>query len=268
MSSPRSSWGELDQLLRLEDPELLLAHVETMARALGLTAQLVELRRLSAQQLALRLRAFIKRHKSEERAARAEVAATRAEHAAKRVVLAVRQDHVVLDVDILLYELPLHPSKHIGFALLGAEPFYLTKSKLRQLGRTLKGRPSLTAYLDARGLHVRWCRGRGGLNLRSQLLSGAERDDVFLVRVDRPRAALAVPVVAPSVARVVAPSFARAATGAATDVVPPSTVEAPRVAAAETGVAIAPSSVRRPSRRRQPGGAWLADILVELSLLS
>ena len=88
---------------------------------------------------------------------------------------------VLLDAALLLGELLADPApKFIALGLDGAFNVALHRTKLVQVARTLN-RSALTGWGDERGLHLRWHAGRGGLDLRSQVVPPLERDRVLHV---------------------------------------------------------------------------------------
>ena len=238
MSSEASPWLQLERLVRHQDPELLLTDVERLAPVLGLKDRLPELQALPTQQLVSRLQKLIKGRKALRRAERAMATAKRVQRATQRLITGEGVLGLELDVGVLFGELPRHPAKYIGLRLAEAEPFYVARTKLRRVARTLKDR-KVTAHLDSAGLHIRWRGGKGGLDLVSDVLSHQDKKEAFLVALS----ALVVdpdpepqPQAAPPVPPAPAPHRAP----------PPAPASPP------------------PSRSR---GAWLGDILFDLSLL-
>lgn len=197
----RNPWRELEHLLQVEDPALLLKHVEDLSTELGITAeQLGRFRRLDGKQLASQLRCLLRQRRAEGRAARARLAERRAQMAAQVLENQAHVDDgvVLLDVGILLGDVLVHPAaKFIGFQLNNHEPVHIPKRKLRQASKALRPFDDVRCYFDTNGLHLRWRGGRGGLDFIGSTLSWNDRQKVFSLEFTDEQAPMERPVRSP-----------------------------------------------------------------------
>lgn len=154
-----------------------------------LVAQLgpIELDRDDAD-LALQLASAIGRYK---RAAARELAgdrAARAERAAGDLAASARHrfDRIELEPDVLLGDLLAGSQKYISLELAGARVAIL-RHRLLRARVALRAVLDVVAFVDERGLHLRWRAARGGLNLTPQV---EDRGALALVVDLRPKRAV------------------------------------------------------------------------------
>jgi hypothetical protein len=97
------------------------------------------------------------------------------------------QGAVTLDVSVLLGGLLADASRiHISFVSDGFQ-VTLPREKLVEVGKALlKQHTDLLAWADGSGLHFRWKRGRGGLNLVSKEIPAREAAYVLHVTIPPP----------------------------------------------------------------------------------
>jgi hypothetical protein len=119
--------------------------------------------------LALALAPFIGRYKKDLASANMAERGDLAERAAGQLAASARHEwnRVVLDVDVLLGDVLAGPHKYIGLELQTGRVSVL-RHVLVKARSALRRFLDVGAYADARGLHLVWRAGRGGLNLLPQ----------------------------------------------------------------------------------------------------
>jgi len=237
MSRPRSSLAELERLLRAIEPgahclgPYLAEHAEGLAPRLDVDAE--EIRAIAAlpdQQAAPRVKEMLARREHARaalhEAALQEAVAVAAQRLASTAVW--RDQAAVVDVRLLLGELLADPSrKYIGFSG-GSFKVHLLRSKLVEAARVLPQQyPDLVGWVDPSGLHFRWHRGRGGLNLFPQTVPRVDAAYVLAVNI------------------------------------PPPVREEPRTAPLRQA---RPAPAKAPSSRASRTGGWIADVLAQIPL--
>lgn len=120
-------------------------------------------------ELAIQLGEFVGRHKYAERQLRRERLDERVDRAVRRLVTTARYEDVQvrLEADVLLGDLLATGRKYICFDLQQAR-VVLPRQALLRARKALRPFPDVVAYVDERGLHLRWREGRGGLNFPPQ----------------------------------------------------------------------------------------------------
>jgi hypothetical protein len=187
VSAQPEGLGDLSSLVRLADPDSLVDHLGRLAGPLGLDAADVEhLSTLDGDDLAQHLRAHLGGLRRRDRATRGKQAEARAHGAAARLARTARWDGstVYLEPSVLLGELPAHPTaKVIGFDLDG-DITWVSKKKLRQARRALRGFDDIRVYVVHPDLRIRWRGGLGGLDLHARAPRHGE--DSLVVRLHGP----------------------------------------------------------------------------------
>ena len=117
----------------------------------------------------------LQRRREQDRLRKARIDQDRAEGAARQLELCPRRAGTALLAPAAL----LHASGDAAVDLLAfnlpSGPVAVRRAMLRQALQVLGSRSDLHAFVDDRGLHFRWSRGRGGLNLRPQPIPAACR---------------------------------------------------------------------------------------------
>lgn len=165
----RATPGEynIGELLR-EYPELL--------RRLGVDG--IDLEGDDAE-LALQLASAIGRYKKLTISARADGNSSRAQHAALSMAKAAchEKERVVVDTPLLLGDLLADRSKKFIRFELNTTRIDISRLLLLRSRVVLRTFPETVSSLDHRGLHLAWRDGRGGLNIRHQVV---DRGDAVL----------------------------------------------------------------------------------------
>jgi hypothetical protein len=205
MARPRSSLAELEGLVRTAEPggtnlgEYLAAYAEELAGRLGIEADdLRALVHLPDEDLALQLAGYFERRAEQRAAIHGEAVRRLALGAAEQLALTAvwREDAAVLDVRVLLGELLVDTTRSFilldATGLAGTFQVTLPRSLLVNLSKDVGARPDLGAWVDEAGLHFRWNRGRGGLNLLPQTVPAKDMANLLCViipppYVERPR---------------------------------------------------------------------------------
>jgi hypothetical protein len=92
---------------------------------------------------------------------------------------------VDLDAALLLGPVLADRAKYISFHVGGAE-VPVEQARLLRARKALRPFRDIAASIDPEALRLRWRQGRGGLFLRPQSVSPADRDRVLHVVVERP----------------------------------------------------------------------------------
>jgi hypothetical protein len=243
MSRRRSSLAELERLVRILEPgtrnlgQYLAEHGEVLAPRLGIEVKdLHALANLPDEEAAPRVKELLAR-RADARAQRHHAALGElVTRAARRLASTAiwKGQAAVIDVGLLLTELLADSGReYIGFESSAFE-VHLPRSKLVEVARVLPHQyPDIVGWVDASGLHFRWRRGRGGLNLLPQPVRPGAVAYVLTVSIPPP-VREALQHAQPRHVRRLAPG---------------------------TG----PSAVR-PSAGTRGKTGWLADILAQISL--
>lgn len=205
MRSRRNPLVELERALRVVEPgehnlgRLIDGAADELAARLGVTAY--ELRGLAARpdgEAAPRLRELVQRL-ANERAARHGAAMGEASQAAARrlAMTAVWSDcRLAVDPVVLFGDLLADANrKFIAFHAPGAFQVSLPRSLLLDVGKALRPfAPDVVTWIDEEGFHVRWHRGRGGMNLFSQPIPAREAGMVLRVELPSPPVQVSTPL--------------------------------------------------------------------------
>jgi hypothetical protein len=196
MTRPRSGLASLERALRAPEPgsrnlgQHLAEHGEYLAPLLGVEpGDLQALVALPDEDVAPRLKELFRR-REEQRASRWAAAMQECSlDAAQRLAGAAtwHQGAAMLDVNVLLGGLLADPSRtHIAL-VSDAFRVNMPRQKLVEVGKVLlKQYTDLIAWADNAGLHFRWNRCRGGLNLFSQEIPARDVGYVLHVVIPRP----------------------------------------------------------------------------------
>jgi hypothetical protein len=196
MTRPRSGLASLERALRAPEPgshnlgQHLAEHGEYLAPLLGVEpGDLQALVALPDEDVAPRLKELFRR-REEQRASRWAAAMHECSlDAAQRLAGAATWHHgaAMLDVSVLLGGLLADPSRtHIAL-VSDAFRVNMPRQKLVEVGKVLlKQYTDLIAWADDSGLHFRWKRCRGGLNLFSQAIPARDSAHVLHVVIPRP----------------------------------------------------------------------------------
>ena len=160
-------------------------------------ATLVAAALVTDEEIAPQLEALLRQRVEQSRTTRQVSAVERASTAASRISRSAiwERNLVRIDPALLLGDLLADTNhKYVAFSF-DEHDITIDRAKLVDVSRviTSKTYPDRSAYLDARGLHLRWKNGRGGLNLVTQIPGVLERDRVLHVVLERP--AVAMPIV-------------------------------------------------------------------------
>jgi hypothetical protein len=226
---------ELTALLRIRDTEnlrgLLAEHASTLGGHLGASPiEMEQLVRLDDRMLFVGLERLV--HRWKERSTTQRDAELHAESAgaARQLGSTARfnANGVEINPRLVLGPLLAERSKYVSFHLNDAD-IAVERARLLQARRALGVFPDLTATVDADALRFGWHGGRGGLVFLPQFVAPSDRDRVLHVVLERP---------APAVVTAVTELPALPIGGPSNDV------------------------IRVPARK---AGAWIADVLAELS---
>ena len=204
MASRRSGLALLAKVVAAAEPGTRNIGHYLAARAMVLAPELaVPVATLEAAayvddaELAPHLEAMLRQREVISRRARTNTTAERASTAATRISRSATWEKNLVRIDpaLLLGDLLADTSnKYVAFSF-DEHDITIDRAKLVDVSRVLTSKtyPDRSAYLDARGLHLRWKSGRGGLNLVTQIPGVLERDHVLHVVLERP--AVAMPIV-------------------------------------------------------------------------
>jgi len=168
---------ELAHLARHPDPDTanissyLVEHFDALHDLVGLSKEQLEgmkdgeLGPLVARKLELH-RSMLARHRQGVARERVERAATMLQ---RGLPLA---EGVQLDPSLFFRDLLADPSTHAIQIRLPEVDLLFCRPRLQKMAAVLCQKSDLVVWVDARGLHVRWNEGRGGLNLRPDLMPG------------------------------------------------------------------------------------------------
>jgi len=119
--------------------------------------------------------------------------AVTAEHTASAAYRIARSatwtdDFIELDDRLLLGDLLVDSTKKFICFYFDLAAVTVVRLKLKEIGRvvTCAKYPDRRAFLDQRGLHIRWREARGGLDLISQTIVPADEPSVLDVVLERP----------------------------------------------------------------------------------
>jgi hypothetical protein len=146
---------ELAQVLDANERELMASHL------------------LDDEEVAPRVRQFLERHRRTHDERDRDRRRQRSLEAAARLGETVRWSEVgaELDVDLLLGELLADRTyKWVAFTGCASRPVVIPRHLIAAVAPLRRVHLDLAAYIDDAGMHVRWRAGRGGYNLRPQLL--------------------------------------------------------------------------------------------------
>ncbi len=200
----RTSLAALSKIVAAAEPgtrnigHYLAARASVLAPELAVpVATLEAAANVDDAELAPHLEAMLRQHELISRRARTNTAAERASTAATRIARSAIWEKSVVHIDpsVLLGDLLADASHRYVAFFFDEHDITIDRAKLVDVSRviTSKTYPDRSAYLDARGLHLRWKNGRGGLNLVTQIPGVLERDRVLHVVLERP--AVAMPIV-------------------------------------------------------------------------
>ena len=147
-------------------------------------------------ELALQIAPAVGRHKRWAARVKAGEHAERSAAAVRQLIATSRRawDRVEVDADLLLGDLLADRSQYISFDL-GEARVPILRATLVSARAPLRNFIDVAAYLDERGLHIRWRGGRGGFNFRPRVEErGAAVLDVDLRPAPPRRRQLAGPV--------------------------------------------------------------------------
>jgi len=194
MSRRRSSLAELERQLRAVEwgGTNLGLHLtecgDELAPLLGVDAsELHMFEALPDQDIAVRLHAMLAR-RAEANAMRHKVVVRKLALAAARQLAATAvwtKSGVALDAALVLGDLLLDTSRlHIAFHVPGVFQVSLSRRQLVDITKVMKPYGSdVTIWVDETRFHVRWRRGRGGLDLCSQPIPAHESSHALCVNI-------------------------------------------------------------------------------------
>lgn len=176
MRSARELLHQLDLVVLLADQHshaigpFLGEHMARLALALGLTEhEVLALSTLPDEVLSFFFGPALRQHHAAQKAARLARKTEQAQSASQQMVERVRWagDKAELDVRLLLGPLLGGSDSYILFAGSHFELGF-AGARLKEAAQALKHHRDLCAYIDPRGLHFRWCQGKGRLVLFPQ----------------------------------------------------------------------------------------------------
>jgi hypothetical protein len=193
----RSELAVLQKLVAAPEPgtnnigTYLSSRAAMLAPALGVPVTSLEAAaHVPDEEIAPQLQALLRQRLDRNKNTRQLGTIERAAMAAVRLSRTARWERniVVLDPDLLLGDLVVDTSKKYVAFSFSEHDLTLERAKLADVARviTQKTYPDRSAFLDARGLHLRWKGGRGGLDLVTQVPHVFDRDRILTVVIDRP----------------------------------------------------------------------------------
>jgi hypothetical protein len=198
MHKRRSSLGALERALRAAEPgshnlgQHLAEHGEYLAPLLGVEpSELHALAVLPDENVTPVLKELLREREGRRLARRETTNRDRSLSAASYLAETAvwRKNAAALDVRVLLADLLADTSQmHVVFQSNSFQ-VNLPRSKLAEVAEVLpKQYADLLAWVDGDGLHFRWKRGYGGLNLFSQVVPAREATHVLTVYIRPPAA--------------------------------------------------------------------------------
>jgi hypothetical protein len=199
MARPCSSLAELERLVQCAEAggtnigEYLAWCGEELGPRLGVEPEdLRDLVHLPDEALAQQLRLYFECRAEHRAGVHADAVRRVSLAAAEQLAVTAlwRNDVALLDIRILLGELLVDAAR--SYILLDAADvasrFQVTlpRSWLMRVSKELRARPDLGAWLDEAGLHLRWNRGRGGLDLLPQRVPAREMANILYVNIPPP----------------------------------------------------------------------------------
>jgi len=171
------SSGELAHLAKHPEPDstnlssYLVEHFDVLRGYVPSTLSKLDLVGMRDGDLAPLVIRKLEHRRTIESEQRAELAKRRAQAAADRLSASPRRGGCVLvDPPLLFRDLLADSSASFIRVQMDEADHFFRRSRLWRVAREVFEKDDLRVWLDAHGLHLRWNGGKGGLNLRSDLL--------------------------------------------------------------------------------------------------
>lgn len=196
MAVRSSSLASLARAIRLADLDgfdlgrYIAEQREVLAPLLGVAPEkLLAAEGMPNLPLAAQFKVLLRRRAEEQEQRHSIAAQLRVEASVAQIVQTARWrfDVLHIEAELLLGDLLADArQKYVGLVADGVFDVAVHRQKLAEVGRVLRKRADLIAFVDAAGFHVRWRDGRAGLNFFSHEVPRADRDRVITLAFHGP----------------------------------------------------------------------------------